>query len=299
MRISNGVAEADAVFDEIEELGLQQNVAELDLYGLTVVEPSKAAPEGFALKLRDALIDLARRRTGLEWDLEKGLVGDNGETSPHLHLWWVIMEGEIFEEALMNRCALALVTYLLGQYCILSGQSAMLKAPSDQFGFTPLHIDNAFQPAPLPAYAQVANASWALTDYTRDSGCLCYVPGSHKLCSPPANPFKDVDFDKAGAVPVEVEQGSLIVWHGNTWHGAYARKNPGLRVNLIHDIRRSYMFPEERYKGHVSQEMLDRNPPRFARLLQQEHPFGWEGPEAYDREAMAKATTQWGKSIFS
>lgn len=299
MKISSGKSAADSVFQEIQALGLEDNVAELETYGLTVVEPAKAASGNFAETVCGALLDLAKERTGAEWDLDQGLLDNTGQVSPHLHMWWVIMEGKVFEKALMNRCALALVTYLLGESCMLSAQSAMLKAPSEESGHTPLHVDNAFQPAPLPAYAQVANASWALTDYTREDGCLCYVPGSHKYCRPPPNQFKDIDFDRAGAVPVEVEAGSLLVWHGNTWHGAYHRQNPGLRVNLIHDFRRPYMFPEELYKHSVTDEMIERNPPRFARLMQLEHPYGWQGPGAYEKELMAKATTQWGTSVYA
>ena len=34
------------------------------------------------------------------------------------------------------------------------------------------------------------------------------------------------------AVPVEAAAGSLIVWHGNTWHGAYPKETDGLRMNV-------------------------------------------------------------------
>ena len=68
--------------------------------------------------------------------------------------------------------------------------------------------------------------------------------------------------------------------HGNTWHGAAARRAPGLRINLILAMMRAYMRPQEPYREHVTKEMLDRYPPRFASLLGQSNYYGWkeDGP---------------------
>jgi hypothetical protein len=42
-----------------------------------------------------------------------------------------------------------------------------------------------------------------------------------------------------------------------------------------------YMRPQEPYREDVTQEILDRNPPRFARLMGEHLDFGWreEGPD--------------------
>jgi ectoine hydroxylase-related dioxygenase (phytanoyl-CoA dioxygenase family) len=39
--------------------------------------------------------------------------------------------------------------------------------------------------------------------------------------------------DHRSAVAVEAPAGSLIVFHGNTWHGALPRRRPGYRFTLI------------------------------------------------------------------
>ena len=73
---------------------------------------------------------------------------------------------------------------------------------------------------------------------------------------------------------------AIIFWHGNMWHGAAARRAPGLRINLIVAMMRSYLRPQEPYREHVTQDVLDANPPRFATLLGQHLYYGWreDGP---------------------
>jgi ectoine hydroxylase-related dioxygenase (phytanoyl-CoA dioxygenase family) len=80
---------------------------------------------------------------------------------------------------------------------------------------------------------------------------------------------------------VECKAGSMIFWGGNTWHGAFARKNPGLRINLIIAMFRPHMRPQEPYRENVTQEILDANPPRFATLMGKHLNYGWqeEGPQ--------------------
>jgi ectoine hydroxylase-related dioxygenase (phytanoyl-CoA dioxygenase family) len=130
-------------------------------------------------------------------------------------------------------------------------------------------------PAPFPPYAQVCNVTWALTDYEAGSGQLQYVPGSHRLGRHPA-PGEGHD----QLISVEAEAGSIIFWHGNTWHAALPRTNTGLRVNLIVAMMRSYLRPQETYKENVTPEILAKNPPRFATLVGQRVLHGWteDGP---------------------
>jgi hypothetical protein len=130
--------------------------------------------------------------------------------------------------------------------------------------------------APFPSIPQVCNITYALSDYTRENGALCFVPGSHKhLCHPA--PGEGLD----QRVPVECEAGSIIFWGGNAWHGAYARTAPGLRVNLIMAMMRPHMRPQEALRENVTQEILDANPPRFAKLMGKHINYGGkeEGPQ--------------------
>ncbi len=262
-------------WDTIRALDLAGNIAELDATGLTIVEPEKAARAGFADQLRDAVLRVGEQRSGRR--LDRFAADDPGSGAFGdvfgLQLYYLLFEDPIFQEAIVNPVALALSTYLLGESCIISNCLAGVKGPGgSDLG---LHSDNVMIPAPFPPYAQVCNVTWALTDYDDDDGPLVYVPGSHRLCRHPL-PGEGRDAMR----PVRARAGSIIFWHGNLWHGAAARRNPGLRINLIVAMMRSYLRPQEPYREHVTQAILDSNPSRFATLLGQHLYYGWreDGP---------------------
>ncbi len=102
------------------------------------------------------------------------------------------------------------------------------------------------------------------------------VPGSHTYCRMP-KPGEGEDT----AVPVEAEAGSLIVWHGNTWHGAFEKKTDGLRLNVTSYHCHRRLKTQEQYQWRVTQEMIDRNPPEFASLVGADDSMGWDenGPD--------------------
>ncbi len=272
----------DAVLEEIRELNLESRVAELDAYGLTVLPPDCAAPREFSIRLRDAVLKLAERRTGVKPDLATGATHANipatsGQTG-EAWMWQILFDHPIFAEALMNRACLALITYLVGYSAKLSNSSALVKGPVDWEGPPRplgLHSDNRGVPAPFPPYAQVASATWALTDYTLENGALGYLPGNHKLCRQPT-PEESLD----AVVPVEAPAGSLIVWHGNTWHAPFPRTAPGLRVSMLFYFCREYMTAQERYWERTPEALLHRYAPRFRTLMGGLDGYGWadEGP---------------------
>lgn len=109
---------------------------------------------------------------------------------------------------------------------------------------------------------------------TRRTTVPSVVPGSHRFGRQPTAGEAVGD-----AVPVECPAGSLILWHGSTWHGAFPRKNPGLRLNLVAYCNRWYK-PQEAYRGNVPAEMLARRSPRFGRLVGADDAMGWkaDGP---------------------
>ena len=272
------------IYQEIQELGLETYVAELDTFGLTAIPPEKVGPQSFTQELRDKILALSEQRTGIKPDLGRGqshanikaTSGQDGE----VWLWRILFEDPVFEQALMNRTQLALVTYLLGFSAKLSNNSAVVKGPVDWNGPPKplgLHSDNRGVPSPFPAYAQVANATWVLTDYTLENGCVGYLPGSHRLCRHPT-PEEALD----EIVPVVAPAGSLLIWHGNTWHAPFPRTAPGLRISMLNYFCRDYFTPQERYRDEVPEAMLDRNPPRFRTLMGLADGYGWgsEGPDS-------------------
>jgi hypothetical protein len=259
-------AARDRVFAEIERLGLQSAVGELDAKGCTVIPPEQAAAHGLAERARDAVLAAAEEDSGVRPDIETGDTHSQFATrhGQVQHIEPLIHRHVVFQQALMNPSALALVTYLLGESCVLFSSTGQIKGPGHQY--LPLHADqaNSGTPAPFPPMAQVCNAVWALTDYDGENGATCFVPGSHKLCRHPTAK-EAIDFSLFK--PLQARAGSIIVWHGNTWHGAIPRRRPGLRVSIIQYFGRWYHNPGNQLAKLFTQEEIGRHPPRFADLI--------------------------------
>ena len=105
----------------------------------------------------------------------------------------------------------------------MSGESFIKwRSPSGDRPALGLRAAQTTIPEPWGPTAFVASATWCVTDYSREGGALAYVPGSHRRDGKPESSEAGLE-----AVPVEAEAGSLIVFHGATWHGAYPRKSRG------------------------------------------------------------------------
>jgi hypothetical protein len=254
----------ERVFAEIERLGLQRHVWELDTRGWTVIEPAKVGPIEFAQRLRDKVIEVNQRVHGVTCDLDKGLSDPTRIMSfgEGVSVEGILYEDPIFEQAIVNDAALALIHYLLGESCLISSVGGIIKNQGKQH--MEMHVDAVGMPSPLPAVPVVANATWVLTDYGREEGATCFVDGSHHYCRPPT-PAEAVDLSLFK--PVEAPAGSIIVWGANVWHGAVPRTAPGLRVGLLCFYSRWYMYKGEADPTQrITPEMLARNGPWFRRL---------------------------------
>ena len=275
------------IWQELSGLGLEPFVADLEAHGFTVIPPAIACPNGLADRLLAAVLDVSERRRGVRPDLATGAThvefagryAKEGGDSPWgdlLHS--LIFEGEVFEEALMNPVLLAMTTYLCGYSVVLSSMGAFLKGPNKtQFG---LHCDTLLPP-PLPPQALVCNATYVLTEFNRENGSTAFLPGSHKFCRGPRP--HEAQLGEGGnpdAIAVQAPAGSMIVWHGNTWHGAFNRRAPGLRVSMPVLMARPYMRTEEDLFRRAPEEALKRNPARFAYLVQQGIFYGFHSDES-------------------
>ncbi len=252
---------------EISDLGMQRYIEDLDTHGYTVVPPEIANPNGLAERMLETCLDIAARRSGERPDLERGGVRGRANSPVGYAMKALLLEDRVFEESLMNPALLALATYLCGYDVVLSSLSASMKGPGEtRFR---LHTDTRL-PSPLPTQALLCKGIYLLTDFNRDNGSTVFVPGSHKWCrNPVASETSIGDGGNDQAVPVEAPAGSLLVFHGNTWHGAYNRVAPGLRVSVHLLMVRSLLRATEEFIGRIPQDVLDRNRPRFGILTQQ------------------------------
>lgn len=97
-----------------------------------------------------------------------------------------------------------------------------------------LHIDAYIPGLQVPLVLQ---AGWALSDFVKGGGATCFVPGSHRTASFPANgePYP--------AVEVEAPAGSLMLFSGAVWHGSSAKYDAGTRWGIFNRYSRWFMRP--------------------------------------------------------
>ena len=274
--------------ESIRRLKLESKVADLEVNGYTIIGPHEFDDRGLAGRLRDAILRISKRETGVEPDVRDGTTHSGGAMALGEARFYMLLEDPVFEEALMHEVPLSMVSYLLGASCLISSLSTAIRGPGTPA--LPLHTDMILAPSPFPSYAQVANIFWTLTDVTPDGGSTFFWPGSHKFCR---RPTAHECADTSRFVPISAAAGSIVVWHGNTWHGAGEKRTPGLRITMPMFFCRSYFTPQESYRDKVSAAALARNSPRFAELIGAKHPypFSRSGPD-YASLGRANARTE-------
>jgi hypothetical protein len=254
----------ERVMGEIARLNLRSYVADLEIDGFTILPPEVVGPAAFVAELRDqtlAVIDMdASQNVDIRGDRINTDTGMFGQTK---NVNYLLRHGRVFEQALMNEPTLAILSYLLGETCRLQSMMGVKKGPGTEY--MPLHADNNHSAAPavFPALAEHANATWILTDYNEKNGSTCLVAGSHKLCRrPTASEARDLEL----FMPIRAKAGSILIHHGNVWHGSVPRTVPGIRLSIVMSFCRWYGFMREQVHTSLPSEAFTRNSARFSVL---------------------------------
>ena len=252
------------LYKELQSLGLETNVAELEAFGYTIVPPEKIGPDGYHLEMKDALEAVVADRFGeLDTDVARwDDVNDN--------LRFLLWEARVFEKMSCNPAGLGLAQYLLGTNCILSLCNGWVKGAGE--ARTGIHGDY-LDPGPdaQPGINVNANVHFFLTDYNKEDGAISFLPGSHRWRRQASPPESKYWADRAH--PVDAPAGSAVVWGNHTWHGSYPRETPGVRMAMQFEYMQPRYQPQEPYRETVTQAALDRNPVRFAGLMDVYGPF--------------------------
>jgi hypothetical protein len=246
---------------------------QLMTYGFTVVPPWVCAPDGLHERLLGDIVSAASEQSG-PLDI-------TGATS-HIHaanpagqqLFYLLSRGGAFIDAVANPAQLALVRHLISD-AIVSSVSASLKGPNETS--LPLHADQPIHPTPR---SLVCTAAFLLTPMSPAEGGLCFVPYSHNRLRQPVGVEQELCHHK-DLFSIEAPAGSLVIWHGNTWHGAHARSAPGIRVSLLVHWCSSLLRPREPYRELLPDRILEQGGKEFADLIGASIHFGWteSGPE--------------------
>ncbi len=226
-------AELNDIYRRARTLGIETNIAELEAFGFTIVEPEKVAPKGFSDRMLSALLAVADREEG-EGNVDLNTRAQKDRPVYGRNLFHLLAKDPVFAEAVMNPVALTLGKYLMGASARLYSSVAFLK--QGEAGVTNLHNDSVGMPPPLPMHGHVCNISWILTDYTKEKGTFFIVPGSHRYGRHPTAPdqpkFMGGPNDDEIGIPMIAKPGSLFVFHGNSWHGTYPKKDTAVRAHV-------------------------------------------------------------------
>ena len=277
----------DAHLARIRELGLEPYLLEIEVRGYTVVPPELVAPPEFTARIRDALLRVAEKRTGVKHSIDQN--GNAGKAAylssgGFFAMLYLLFEDPVFEEWIENPVLGALVDYTLKGQGRLSSFDALVKW-KDAAQLDPdllqdaLHSDSPRWPDGklLDGGNLMTNSAYILTDYSKENGSIAMVPGSHRLgrLPYPGEGVKDM-------VPVEAPAGSLIFWKGATWHGgAYPKLTDGLRLTMNTTFFNRSLKTVEAYQRAVPKEVLDRRNRQFALFVGADDMsgFGPEGPQ--------------------
>ena len=274
---------------EIKELGIEEYARELESNGLTIVPPEV---NEFGLERIDRIVEIILERaeamTGAKFTLAEGPLDELEFPKPKLTpeqmkqiealgfkeavlnptqflIQKLTQVDRLFRDLAVNPVSVALQNHMMAGQTRLSSANCFVKWQGD-FGYGPglgLHADQAATPLPWGPVAHSGNSTWCLTDYTLDGGALAYVPGTHTEGKPTPPPDRIKD-----AIPAEAPKGSVIVWHGATWHGAFPRKDKGLRLGLAVYHRHAANLPQEDVPGQTTEAMVaDTDNPEVYRVL--------------------------------
>jgi hypothetical protein len=282
MEIGNWKAtpELGDIYRKARELGIETNLAELEAFGFTIVEPEKAAPAGFTDRMLEAVLALEARESPDVVDMMN--IPQEQRPVYGRSLFRLPAKDPVFAEAILNPVALTLAKYLTGASNHIYNSAALLKR--GKAGTTRMHCDSVGFSSPLPPYGATCNTSWILTDYTQETGSFFIVPGSHRYCRQPGATdlpkFMGGPNDDEVGIPVVAKPGSLFVFSGNLWHGTYPKQDEALRVHCAVMYARNYVYPGESF-ADIPDEWVDTYGTEFARLVGRRawQGYGDEGPD--------------------
>ncbi len=219
--------------------------------GYTIVENAIEA------ELIDALLADVER---LEAQLDSRPADNRFEGNRTTRTYNLLAHGEIWQKVPTHPVVLALIEGVLGEQCLVSSLASISLGPGETAQV--IHADDQIQPLAKPHVATVCNSMWALTDFTETNGATRVVPGSHLW----QNPDYFAGDANVETIAAEMTKGSVLVWHGSTWHGGGANVTEDeVRIGVAMNYCAGFIRQQENQQLGISPEVMAT----FSRELRQ------------------------------
>lgn len=218
---------------------------ELKVWGFTVI-PDVLDP-ATAAAMRDFVVEQA---------FDIGVEHRHRGTARHLAN--LVTLDPMFLPAIDHPAVLPYIEAMMGLDLILGSLSARVVRPDE--GAQTLHSD---VPLAMHRYGDDAplmmNTVWALSDLNPGNGGTRLVPGSHQshLSEPPSGLHLPHEMQP------ELRAGSVVIFHGQTWHGGGANHSDALRTAMFGHYRNSHWLrfqcdPHDGFREEWLKDMTTR-----------------------------------------
>ena len=220
--------------------------------GYTIVEGA-IEPE-----LVDALLADVHR---LEAELGSRPADNRFEGNRTTRTYNLLAHGEVWQQVPTHPIVLELIEGVLGPQCLVSSLASISLGPGETGQV--IHADDQIQPLDKPHVATVCNSMWALTDFTEANGATRVVPGSHRWQNPD---YFAGDADVA-TVAAEMPKGSVLVWHGSTWHGGGANvTDDEVRIGVAMNYCAGFIRQQENQQLGIPHDVMKTMSPQLRQL---------------------------------
>lgn len=233
------------------QMDMSTHHADLERDGFTILE--RVIPEDTV----DALVADIHR---LERERGSEPANNRFEGGATTRTYNLLAHGDIWQQVPVQPQVLELIEGVLGAECLVSSLASISLAP----GETPqvLHADDQAMPLAKPHVATVANSMWALTDFTEANGATRIVPGSHRW----PNPDYTRNDAQTDTIAAEMPRGSVLVWHGSTWHGGGANTSDEVRVGVAMNYCAGFIRQQENQQLGIPHDVAASFSPQLRQL---------------------------------
>lgn len=233
-------------------MDLSSHHQELEDNGFTIVENL------IDLNFVDELVDEVQK---LESRLERSPDNNRFEGNRTTRTYNLLAYGEIWQRIPVQPQVLELIEGVIGEQCLVSSLASISLAPGETAQV--IHADDQVQPLAKPHVATVCNSMWALTDFTEETGATRVVPGSHRW----QNPDYFGDQSDIESIPAEMPKGSVLIWHGSTWHGGGANTTEDqIRIGIAMNYCAGFIRQQENQNLGIPPEIVSTFTPQLRQL---------------------------------